>query len=323
MENKIDYKLIINKSFTLTKENKFLWFFSFFILLGGGGLFFNFSNNEAKYETDQMQYMHLFRKVSFYWESHMEWIILGLILFFILASGLYLLGAIGRASLIASSFSLIKKEKVNFFNGFKKGIEFFWRIIYLNIIFSFSFLIFMLILAIPIFRLITLGAITAGLWMSFLAIVILATMATLFMFLNKYAQLYALTSKVNVLSAINLAYSLLGRNLKKSFILVIVLAFTNIFIALITFVVLLGVGLFMFVLGDLVNVEFVFLGMISALVMAIFIVFIKIFLVTFNQLVWVIFFNSIAKSNDCTTELMDIEDVKGLKKKSIEVTGVI
>ena len=320
MKNKIDYFQIIKDSIGLAKDNRFLWWFGFLSIFGGMSFSFNYNfpgNSSSNKKIDEMVYMNMMRRASFYWGLYWEWIILGIVLILLVCIGLYVVGIIGRGALIDSIFKVNKKEETNFSSGFKRGIYFLKRLFLTNLLFFISIIISTFVLVFPVARLFILKSYVIAFSMGLVAFVLLISILILFFYFKRYTEMYLISSDLNIINSIKLAYRLFEKNIKESFIMSLLLMVVNLvmgtilFVALIVILVPVGVlGAIIYgLVGKLVLVilaSLVFLMLVGALI------FISSILNVFVQSVWVLFFIQIAKQKK-------IDDALLTDKKSIEL----
>ncbi|MFA6183511.1 MAG: hypothetical protein WC682_00235 [Parcubacteria group bacterium] len=327
MKNKIEYFQIIKDAMNLTKENKFLWWFGLLSMFGGmsGSFSYNFPNNSSKDKNfDEMAYMNIVRKASFYWEHYQEWIILGIILLAIIFIGLYFLGIIGRGALIDSTFKINKKENVNFSSGFKRGIYFFKRLFLVDMLFFIALIVSMFILIFPIVRLFILKSYSIAFSMGLVAFMLLISIFILFFYLKKYTQMYIISSDLNIANSIKLSYRLFEKNIKESFIMSLVVVAVNMVISMGLFFALLVAIIPIGVLGAIIY------GLVGKLLLIIFaclffliliggLIFVSSILNVFFQSIWVLFFVEIAKQKEIDGSLLaENNPIELINKKEIE-----
>ena len=305
MIKKINYFEIIKKALVITKENKFLWWFGFLITLGGGmSLNYNFpSSFKSDKEFDEMAFASMLRKVSFYWENYKEWIIAGIAFLIFVLMVFYLLSLLGRSSLIYSVLSIIKGDRVGFKSGIKNGSSYFIGMIFLSLSVSFSFLILIGILFFPIVRLFMLEAYGAAFLMGFVAILILFSFSIFAYFMKKYAEVYLVSSLVNPISALKLAYSLLEKNLGNTFLMGLICVGIGFVFGIGLVVILIGIVLPTTIIGFLIykiigEIGFIILSIFGFFFLFILILFFNSVYNVFFESIWILFFREIAKGED-------------------------
>lgn len=319
MKKKIDYVSIIKEAINITLKNRLLWWFGFLAMFGGGFGSFNYTlpNNSSEERMDEMEIMNMMRRAAYYWDMYKEWIILGIVVVLLILIGLYVLGLIGRGGLIDSIFKVTKKEIFSFSSGFKRGLHFLGRIFLIDLFFSLAFLVSLFVLAFPVVRLFMLKSYGVAISLGIVAILLFVSIGFLFFYLRKYAQMYLVSSDVNVSDSLKLSYKLFEKNIKESLIMGVLVVATN-FVVGIGFMVLIMVLL---VPSAIIGVIVYNIGqkpiMIAALVLAIILfvgimMFISSVVTVFFETIWVLFFGEIGKDGEES-------EVLGEKEKSVEM----
>lgn len=251
MEKKIDFIQIFGRALEITKQKKFLWWFGFFMTLGGGiSLSYNIgdsSNQEGEVSGDQtggideMQVMSWLRKADFYWEHYTEWVVLGIVLFFLILIALYLWGLVNKGALIDSLLKIEKNQPVGFSSGIKVGWRYLGKTFLLNLVLFFIYLSVFLILVFPVARLFILKAYGPGFFLAMTAFLIFISLSFLLYFIKKYAEIYLIGGGVNLNRAFGLAYELVGKNPKNTLLAGLMAIVANILFSILATLVFFGV----------------------------------------------------------------------------------
>lgn len=305
MKNRIEYFNIIKEAINITLKNRILWWFGLLAIFSGGYGSFNFRlpSGSGEGDFDEMEYMNMIRRATFYWDLYKEWIILGIVILLIILIGLYILGIIGRGALIDSIFKVIKKEAFTFSSGFKRGLYFLGRIFLMDLLFTLVFLVSIFVLAFPVVRLVILESYGVAILLGIVALLILISLGILFFYIRRYAQIYLISSDLNVSNSVKLAYGLFEKNIKESLIMGIVSIGINFVIG----IVFVFVFLLLLIPGSIIGVLVYNTGqqmiMIIAGILAIILFigltfFISSILNVFFETMWILFFNEIGKSRE-------------------------
>lgn len=135
-KKKIEYIQILKDAWKIIWNNKYLWWFGFFIALGGGGGF-NFQlpiNNNGSWEkkTEASK-----EEILGFINNYFEWIAAGLVILAVIMIILLVLRIISQAAIIKSVDGIKRGEKSGFSIGFKKGRKYFWKLLMIDLIFGF------------------------------------------------------------------------------------------------------------------------------------------------------------------------------------------
>ncbi|MFZ2153766.1 MAG: hypothetical protein WAV16_00880 [Candidatus Moraniibacteriota bacterium] len=304
MERNINYAELIKEAFTLTLKNKFLWWFGLMISFGGLNSSFDFNSSDKK-ELNEMDYASLLGKVNFYWEHYQVWIILVIVILIVIFIGMIILGMLAQGALIKSTLNILKKEPANFKLGFKQGGHFLSRIFFINLYFSLITIGLTLILFFPVIRLFMLESYGAGIFLAIVAFLIVISSVVLFSFLRKYAQIYLVSGDLKFKESIRLAFALLEKNMKDSFIfglvnlaLGIILGLGLLFVALI--ILAIGAAIYALLAGKMVAMVLMGLG---GLLLFILVAWFSSGVAVFFQTMWILFFIEIATEKKLETNL--------------------
>ena len=294
---KIEYIQILKDAWQIVWENKYFWWFGFFIVLGGGsGFNFQLPMDEGgwneKTETGK-------EEISSFLNNYFEWIIAGLVIIVAIAIILMILRIISQAAIIKSTDDIQKGRVSSFSIGFKKGRKYFWKLFGINLIFGFLFLGLIIVLFLPVAFLFYEKSYIAAVLLAILALFILIPLAVLFAFLKKYAYFYLVLTKLSVRRSIESAYQVFCKNILASLIMALLLLAIGIMAGIAVFILILFLVVVFLFAGLMFYLAFAKLGIfiIAALGALAFILIIFLFSSVreaFFQTAWLLFFKEIA-----------------------------
>jgi len=291
----IDFVKLIKESFIFTWQKKYLWWFGFFVALGSlGSLNFSFDPEENEKSKE------LFEKTISFILNHQNLFIaiaIGLIILLIL---FFALSVLGRGALIKIIYLELEVGKSNFKTGFNFGKRFFWRLLVLTIIaFLFTSGI-ILVMAIPIIFFIESEIIFPAIILGVLAILILIPILFLIYFLLRFSQLFLVLGNLSIRQSLENAYALLRKNLASSLVIFFILMIIGIIFFMLTILIFIPFVIIFGLLGILLYYLLKITGIIIIVSIAVpifLIIFfaLRSFYEVFRQVVWIKFFQIIAK----------------------------
>jgi len=291
----INYLEIIKKAWAITWKNRYLWWFGFFVALGGGGGINYFFNSGEEKELDLAQNEKILEFIS----QNIRWIIAFAIVAILLLIIFSVLGIIGKGALISSIEKNSQGQVANFKSGWIDGKKNFWKIFIID--FSLGLFIFLtlLILIAPVAILFLNKNYIIGGILAFLAILIFIPIAILSSYLRTYGYLYCVLGKLNFWPAIENAYNLFVKNIWASILLSLIFIPLGIILILVVLAIL---PLLLFVFIILGAIGYFALGKITAIVIGIigvaifflYAIFVKSIYEVFSQAIWILFFHEIA-----------------------------
>ena len=322
-EKKIKYLAILKDSWRIIWNNKYLWWFGFFIALGEG---FNFQlwrtdegNWKEKTETGReeiLSFMH----------SHSEWIMAGLVIAAIIAVILLVLRIISQAAIIKSADDLQKNKKSSFSIGFKKGRKYFWKLLAIDLILGFLTLGMLVVLFLPVAFLFHLKSSIAAVLLMSLAILIFIPLAILISFLKKYAYFYLVLAKSEIKSSIENAYQVFQQNILSSLIMALFLLIVKMIAGFTAIILIFPLILIFLPAGLIFYFFFAKTGIIIAAILGMPILILIMLLLgsavtAFCQIAWFLFFQKIAavKTEGINSELEN----KIIKEKTPSIEKAI
>jgi hypothetical protein len=322
----LDYIQIFKDAWNITWKNKFLWWFGFFVTIGGAGGSLNYSfdpNNSSETEQEMLQ------KAFDFFSIHSEVIIIGLAILCLIFLALFFLGLIGEGALIKSIYKIIQNEKADYSSGFPEGKKYWKKILFLNILLFLSWLAIIIVLATPIVFLFVQKSFIFAIILLIIALFLLVPLVFLSIFIKNYGTLYIVLGQLQTIPAIEKSYDLFLSNISASTIFVLffiplgLVAFIIMLFSvlpIVVFFLIIGLGLYFFI-GKIAT--FICAG-IGIIILLIDIFFLKSIWEVFASTSWVLFFQKIAsqKIKEMVTEkvpetkkeiLSEIETVKTVK----------
>jgi len=309
------YKPMLKQAFQVSWRNKFLWFFGLFAVLfsSGGAYNLGFSNLE-KVESQGMWLTNIKTMVQD-WPFKFQMINLEevwslfslsgmLLMLFILAIAIFFiwLAVASQGALIYGAAEAIKERNNKFNEVFKHGMQKFWPVFLLHIIFNIILFIILVLLSLPFFILFMVSA-SSVVWQSILVIlsfVVWVPVAIIFSIVIQYALIYIVNENRHIGEALSKAISLFIKNWIVSLETGFVLFFLNLVTGLALVVALVFVALPFIMLG-MIAVQVAsntFLWLVITLGLLTFIVsmfWYGAFWNVFSTMVWIILFERITK----------------------------
>jgi len=322
-KKEIKYLAILKDSWKIIWNNKYLWWFGFFIALGGGWGF-NFqlpmNNNgswEEKTETGKEEILGFIN-------SHFEWIAAGLIILAAIAIVFIVLRIISQAAIIKSVDAIKRGEKSSFSIGLKKGRKYFWKLLAIDLILGFFTLGVLIVLFLPVVFLFHAKSYVAASLLLILAILIFVPLIILVSFLKKYAYFYLVLVKFGIKSSIENAYQVFRKNILPSLIMALLLIAIGIILGVAMIMLILSLALVFILIGLALYLILAKIGIFITAVLGILTFILIAFLLSsavtaFQQTAWLLFFQEIAalKSEEAAGELENKiaeEKVSGMEK---------
>jgi len=238
----MNYSDLLSEAFRLTWRNRYLWFFGFFVVGGGGS--FNFPANFGRQEMQNP-----FGPDA----GALDWISNNLVLFLtavisvvvVLALIFLVLSMISHGALAESIAALHRGETRGFGSAFRAGTTNFWRVLGLKVLFFLIALGLMLLIFLPV----VLGGLAAfsltdstGLRVLAVALGVIFVFVALvvvflpFAIINQYALRELVVSRRRIMESIAGGFGLFRRNIGRSLL-----------VWLIQLAVMLGLGIAMLV----------------------------------------------------------------------------
>lgn len=288
----INYLEIIKKSWKITWEKKYLWWFGFFMALGGG-LNFNFPG-DGNWDKKIEEKGYLIEK---FFNQNWQIIVFSVTLFVVI---FFVLRIISQAGLIKTLNRIENNQEGSFKIGFGEGRKYFWKMFFSGLVLVLSVFVLFVILAVPVAFLFYLESLIFGILVGILAVVILTPFIIISSYIGKYACFYIVLSDLGVRSALENGYQIFRKNIFPSIIMAlffvpinIILFLLVIFFACIVGIIFLVIGL---VLGAIVSKA---AGILIAVISGIAVFVASLFFVNslyqvVCQTIWFLFFKEIA-----------------------------
>ena len=236
---KTQYIDVFKEAFLITWKNKFLWFFGFIILISTIATNLNSDN----FETISQ---YIFKKsfLSFLQSNNSTLIIFEVTLFLLwLVFFLVRIASVAAIIKSASNINLYNQiSRITIINTIKGYIS---RLFLLEMVVSFSLLIIMIVISLPVIYLFSVNAGALAFSCLIIAIVITLPILVLGYYLYKYATFCIILLDERVMISLELAYAAFLRNIKASLLMSMLLFALSIVFLFGVFVVLLVAGMFL------------------------------------------------------------------------------
>lgn len=307
----IPYLGIIKKAWSITRYNRYLWWFGFFVVLGGvGNMNYSFDHPGNSGLNKPSIYIQQFLEI------HPYWIIIGIIVALFFLS----LKILGKGALIKSAYQTVKNQSSGYKSGLKDGKRYFWKLLGLGIIILGYFLAALVILAIPVIFLFTNGNYVIGSFLAVIAVLILIPLIIILLFLREYGSLYIVLGELRVIPALESSYALFRENILSSIVMALIFIPLNIGLMVLLLLVILPFVAIFLINGLLFYLLLSTMGALAMLFLGIFIlvsflIFVRSVWEVFAQTVWVLFFQEIASPKIKETAKEKVEETE--KKEEV------
>jgi hypothetical protein len=313
----IPYMDILKKSWNITWNHKYLWWFGLFLALGGGNLGrMNYAadeNNNKEYGQQTMQFM----------SAHLGLVITFGIILAVIFLVFVILGIIARGGIIKSLDHINKNQGAGFRSGMKEGEKYFWKLFVLSIILVAIILVSLIVLATPTIFLFVIGAWPLGIVLAFFAVVIMIPLIILATFLGTFGQFYIVLGELSPWPSIENSYELFKKNIAPSIIMGLLLAAAGLvagmgILAVLFFflVIFAGLGFIAYyIVGKIATIIIVAIGVLIFIAAALII---QSALQVFNQSAWLLFFREIAAPAE---EEKAEEVIEEIEKEELPAAG--
>ena len=294
--NQIQYLEIIKEAFRITWKNRYLWWFGLLAsLTSTGSTFSNLWPDSGTNNPDNQSAEKFFQ----FLHNNLGFIVMVAVVILIIFIALAVLGILGRGALIKAIARNLKGEVTGFKSGLRESKKYFWRILAIDLLILFSFILVLVVLAIPVIFLFANKNILAGLLLTMMAIAIMIPIILLVVFLRMYGYLYVVLGELGFWHSLENAYLLLKNNLASSlvlFLLFVPLGFVMLAVIMAIFIPLVIIFLIIGVIAYLVaqSAGAAIVALLGILFFIVIIFFIKAVYETFAQTVWILFFREIA-----------------------------
>ncbi|HAR99497.1 MAG: hypothetical protein US57_C0014G0002 [Candidatus Moranbacteria bacterium GW2011_GWC2_37_73] len=305
---KIQYINILKESFSITWENKFLWFFGFLIFIGsfGGNLKINDGDS-----VDQQ------RIVEFV-QNNLRLVVFLAVAFIIVVLILFLLRTLAFAGIIKSANDINLYKQLSVVAILKESKKYFWKLFLLSIVIFVVLMSIMLVLGVPVAYLFALKASVLASVTLFLAIAIILPLLILASYLHHYASLRIILADENLKISLESAYALFIKNIKESLVMSLVMFITRLLLLIVIVSGCLFVAIIFSPVGLIAYLIFAKIGIIviaiiAALICGAFLMTVFSWYEAFLQTAWLVFFKQIAFEKD--KELKTVEELAEMEVK--------
>lgn len=214
------YLPILKQAYRVTRRYPFLWIFGLFI---GGSAGLNFGGVNFFFSPSSSQDLEQAKKIS---DEMQQWISQNSELFTLIIAGILLVflflviaQGLAKAAVICTVPQARARQVIDFKTALKNSRKYFWRIIGLQILITLGFFLFLVIFALPIGYLFSLGATGRALFLTLLAAAIFIPTLVVLGFLHLYGPIFIVLFDQNIKGALLLSFNLVWRKLKESIIL--------------------------------------------------------------------------------------------------------
>ena len=302
----VAYLEIIKQAAKITWQNKFLWIFGFFSLLGTS---FSFKWTADDEKTSQVE-----ETVTSFMQQHTGIFIGICIVLVILYIVFIILKLIGNAAIIKSANNIAVYSQSTFSKIFSEVKKYVWSMFLLEAIVTISLLVIFFVMLIPILLLFSLKAYVPAVLALLVAIVIIIPLAVIAYFLQKYGYFYIVLGNMKTRMALESAYGIFRKNVKESLLMGLLGIVLNMAVAAVAFACLLAMAIAIVPFGFLAYWVFSKTGVIAVVIIA-GVIILGILAValswyaSFVQTFWVLFFQQISleKKEKKTIEELEAE----------------
>lgn len=241
----MNYSTLVRRALEITYQNKFLWIFGFFAAGAGGYFNFNFSFPGQAPQISKEQISAALEFFSRYWFVFV-FLCLVLLLIFVV---FFVLNIVSRTALIACVNKIEEREKTNFKDGFQIGLNKFWKMFGLGLLYSLAVFLTFVILALPTVSLFVLKMPVRGLILLLLALAIFIPFVIVFSFVVVYGQRELVLKNEGVFQSLSLGFSLLKKNILPTIVIALILMLVSFAIGFFTLILFLLVFIPALILG--------------------------------------------------------------------------
>lgn len=254
------HRLILKKAWQIIRQNKFLWFFGFWaVLLGNGSIYEILTKGflrVVKVKERALIIHNVWTQTILLWNDFSGQItqnpliltLLSLILIACLALFILIIyfATVSRGALIASAAKISRRGKVNFQDGWTLGKNFFWKILGLNVLAKGLIFGFLLLIGIPASLILeNTGSLGQNLLLYFVTFVIFTALALIVSMLAIYASAFIVIKNSKFFEAVKASWTLFIKNW-----------LISLEMALILFLISLGVGIILIFATALIAAPF-------------------------------------------------------------------
>lgn len=287
------YLEIFKKALNITWQNRLLWWFGFFIVLSGVTSSFSYSFDKKTGQSPSQPVWDFFA-------AH-PYMALAIFLLLILLWLIFIiLGTLGRGALIRSAYEIYENKKIGFKAGMQEGKKYFWKIILISFVVGLFNLAALIILATPVIFLFSAKSYVIGTILAIIALLIFIPLFFLTAFLKIYGYIYTVLGGLSFWPALDQAYGLLTRNLKKTVLIAVLFIPAGLLLGILMFMLVIPIVIIFFLIGLILFLIAKEIGIaitliLGGLILATIILAVKSAYEVFTQTVWILFFKEIAR----------------------------
>lgn len=297
----MDYWKLVKRAWKITAKYKFLWIFGLF--LGGvtfsGGSSFN-NNYSSQYSSSQnIDILDKGKEIFFANIIFISIIsIIVLVIFLVITS----LQSLASGSVIAGVNEIEISHKSSFASSFKLGLQYFWKILAVQLLSALLYLSVFLILSLPVITLFVLEMYLRGFILGVLAFAILLPLIAIIKFTKIYALRVIVVEKVKIIQALRKGFYIFKDNLSQTLIITVIIFAINTSITIIVLIALLFLGILFgipaIIMSSIVNIGAGIIGgillvILGILIFGILFVFIGAIINTFKSGLWTLVYREL------------------------------
>lgn len=308
---KIDFSDIFKSAWKITWRNRYLWWLGFFMFSGSGLGNFSYRGSGQDQALDPQLAVFLN-----FLQNHLALVRVAFLGLAILFLTLLVLGMFSRAAAIRSINDLQLYRNLGLWRLLKVGANYFWKILFLEILLAVGTFFLILILVVPTAVLFYLKAWALGIFLALWALAILLPALFLLYILRQYATLFLVLTDCPIGESLKKAYGLFKLKIKESLLMALWLILSGFAFGFLVLASLLPVALVFLLVGLILYIFLAQAGILVALILAA-LVWLGLVLYfgslyeIFKQSAWVIFFKEIS--------LLKIEEKKEEAEKVSQV----
>jgi hypothetical protein len=297
-QKELPYIEILKQAGRIVWQNKFLLWFGLLMALGSPGNF-NVGNNEDWEKKGGAA-------AQSFIESHWQIVLAIALVLFAVGIVLFLISLAAKAGLVKSVNLIAQNKKTTFRAGWKTGKKYVGKLFRLYLLFFFTVLVIIAVLALPAIFLAMKGSWVSAIVLGILAFAVFIPLVYVIALTNIFAEFYIILSDLGVWSAVENGYDLLLKNVKNSIVFGLLLVAVNIAagivllpVAGIALLILIPTGAIFFYMSKIIFGIFLFFAIVFFLLA---VLSVSSIFITFKTTAWTLFFREIAKVEKPETE---------------------
>jgi hypothetical protein len=207
-------------------NNRFLWFWGFFLPVGMGASFnYNFSPEENRMEgSENVDFANAMQQFGNYVHENLAWFVIGFSIFILLSVVIWIISAIARRGVTQAVEQLQNPTAsltYNFKEVWNQGKTGFGRIMLFDLAIGAILMLIGLLLALPMITLLIRGQFGFLIFIGILAILIYIPIGILGYFLKTSGVIIHVLSGTGVKRSIEIAYEYVSKNIKEAIKLIL------------------------------------------------------------------------------------------------------